>query len=256
MLSSPCGPIGASRLLGKGVAVPQILFVEDDEEIGGLVSRYLGDNSFEVTVVSDGDLMNDAINRGNFDMLLLDVGLKGEDGFSICRRVRSSSHLPIIMVTAKGDDVDKIVGLECGADDYVVKPFNPRELLARVRSLFRRIEIDFDRGERPEKRYFKFKHWVVDTASRRVKAPSGSYLILTTGEFDLLCAMCARPNEILSRDTLLSMTHGAVEGPFDRSVDILVSRLRAKFSNVEGSWDFIRTIRGEGYVFTAKVVQE
>lgn len=236
--------------------MPQILFVEDDQEIGTLVCRYLGENSFDVTVVSDAELMNEAIKRNSYDMLLLDIGLKGEDGFAICRRVRSASHIPIIIVTAKTDDVDKIVGLECGADDYVVKPFNPRELLARVRSLFRRIEIDYLRGERPEKRYFKFNGWEIDRSTQRVKSPSGSHLILTTGEFDLLCAMCERPNQILSRDTLLSMTHGAVEGPFDRSVDIIVSRLRSKFSNLDPGWDCIRTIRGEGYVFTAKVVQE
>jgi two-component system, OmpR family, response regulator len=236
--------------------VPQILFVEDDHEIGSLVRRYLGENSFDVTVVSNGELMDEAIRRDNYDMLLLDIGLKGEDGFSICRRVRNGSYIPIIMVTAKTDHVDKIVGLECGADDYIVKPFNPRELLARVRSLFRRIEFDYLGGVRPEKRYFKFKGWEIDRSSKRVKSPAGSHVILTTGEFDLLCAMCERPNQILSRDTLLTMTHGAVEGPFDRSIDIIVSRLRAKFSNVDRGWDCIRTIRGEGYVFTAIVVQE
>lgn len=236
--------------------MPLILFVEDDPEIGALVSRYLGENSFDVTVVDGSEAMNKALKNKKYDMLLLDVGLCGEDGFSICRRIRGDSTIPIIMVTAKSDEIDKIVGLECGADDYVPKPFNPRELLARVKALFRRIELDYVSGARPERRLFKFHGWTVDIASRRVTSPSDTYVILTTGEFDLLRAMCERPNVILSRDVLLTMTHGVADGPFDRSIDVLVSRLRTKFSNVEPGWDLIQTVRAEGYVFSAKVFHE
>lgn len=233
-----------------------ILFVEDDPEIGALVSRYLGENSFEVTVVQNGESMDKSLKSRSFGMLLLDVGLSGEDGFSICRRIRSTSTIPIIMVTAKTEDVDRIVGLECGADDYIVKPFNPREMLARIKSLFRRVELDYVSGKKPEKRFFSFNGWILDLSSRRVTSPSGATVILTTGEFDLLRAMCEQPNRILSREALLTMTHGSVDGPFDRSIDVLVSRLRTKFSNAEFGWNCIQTIRAEGYVFSAEVSHE
>lgn len=236
--------------------MPLILFVEDDAEIGSLVSRYLGENSLDVTVVPNGEAMNAAMKNCEYDLLLLDIGLRGEDGFSICRRVRSDSSIPIIMVTAKNDDVDKIVGLECGADDYLVKPFNPRELLARVRSIFRRIDLDNPKISKTASRVLKFNGWVINTTSRSLTSPSGAHVNLTAAEFDLLQAMCERPNIILSRDALLSLTHGATDGKVDRSIDVLVSRLRTKLSNVHSTQDFIRTIRAEGYLFSAEVVAE
>jgi two-component system OmpR family response regulator len=236
--------------------VPLILFVEDDAEIGLLLSRYLGENSLEITVVPNGEAMNAAMKNNRYDLLLLDIGLKGEDGFSICRRIRGASSIPIIMVTARSDDIDKIVGLECGADDYVVKPFNPRELLARIRSIFRRIELDNPGGSKTARRFLKFDGWVIDAASRRLTSPSGAHVNLTGAEFDLLQAMCEQPNVILSRDTLLSLTHGLAEGNVDRSIDVLVSRLRAKLSNAHAASDLIRTIRAEGYLFSANVVRE
>lgn len=233
---------------------PLILFVEDDVEIGALVSRYLGDNSLDVTVVPNGEVMNAAMKSGEYDMLLLDIGLKGEDGFSICRRIRSASSIPIIMVTAKSDEIDRIVGLECGADDYVVKPFNPRELLARVRSVFRRIDLDNPNGLKSARRFLKFSGWVMDTTSRSLASPAGARVNLTAAEYELLRVLCERPNVILSRDTLLSLTHGAVDGKVDRSVDVLISRLRTKLSNAHAASDLIRTIRAEGYLFSAEVV--
>jgi two-component system, OmpR family, response regulator len=236
--------------------VPLILYVEDDAEIASLVSLYLGENSLDVTVVPNGDAMNAAMKHKQYDLLLLDIGLRGEDGFSICRRIRSSSSIPIIMVTAKSDDIDKIVGLECGADDYVVKPFNPRELLARVRSLFRRVDLDNPGGSKPARRFLKFSGWVVDAVSRSLTSPSGVHVSLTSAEFDLLQVLCEHPNVILSRDALLSLIHGAAEGRVDRSIDVLVSRLRTKLSNVHSTADLIRTIRAEGYLFSAEVVGE
>jgi two-component system OmpR family response regulator len=240
----------------KVASSPLVLFVEDDTEIGSLVSRYLGENSLDVTVVPNGEAMNFAMKNNEYDLLLLDIGLKGEDGFSICRRIRSASSIPIIMVTAKSDDIDKIVGLECGADDYVTKPFNPRELLARVKSIFRRINLDNPAGVKTARRFLKFDGWVMDTASRSLTSPSGAQVSLTGAEFGLLQAMCEQPNVVLSRDTLLSLTHGASDGKVDRSIDVLVSRLRAKLSDAHAASDHIRTIRAEGYLFSADVVSE
>ena len=236
--------------------MPLILYVEDDAEIGLLVNRYLGENSLDVTVVSNGEAMNAAMKNAAYDLLLIDIGLRGEDGFSICRRIRSASSIPIIMVTARSDDIDKIVALECGADDYVVKPFNPRELLARVRSIFRRIELDGSGGSKAAKRFLKFEGWVIDVASRSLTSPSGAPVNLTGAEFDLLQGMCEQPNVILSRDALLSLTHGPSGVKVDRSIDVLVSRIRTKLSSAHAASDLIRTIRAEGYLFSANVVIE
>jgi two-component system, OmpR family, response regulator len=236
--------------------VPLILYVEDDAEIGLLVSRYLGENSLDVTVVPNGEAMNAAMKDNEYHLLLIDIRLRGEDGFSICRRIRSASPIPIIMVTAKGDDIDRIVGLECGADDYIVKPFNPRELLARVRSIFRRIDLDSPGGSRSARRFFKFDGWVIDVASRSLTSPAGVRVNLTGAEFDLLQGMCEQPNVILTRDALRSLTHGEAGRKVDRSIDVLVSRLRAKLSSVHAASELIRTIRAEGYLFSANVVIE
>jgi two-component system OmpR family response regulator len=160
------------------------------------------------------------------------------------------------MVTAKSADIDRIAGLECGADDYIVKPFNPRELLARVRSIFRRIDLASPGGFKSARRFLKFDGWVLDVASRSLTSPAGARVNLTGAEFDLLQRMCEQPNVILSRDTLLLLTHGVAEGKVDRSIDVLVSRLRAKLSSVHAASDLIRTIRAEGYLFSVNVVIE
>ncbi len=230
-----------------------VLLVEDDAEIGALISRYLGANQISVTSVANGAAMDEALSQNDYDLVLLDLNLPGEDGLSICRRLRRESTVPIVIVTAQGEDVDKIVGLEMGADDYVAKPFNPRELLARIRAVLRRVV-----GVRPDnpetaRQIYRFSGWRVDVTAREVIAPSGSRVAMTAAEFDLLYALCEHPNRVLTRDQLIGLTHGPVEGPQERSIDTLISRLRQKMENDLRSPRMIQTVRSEGYMFSAQV---
>lgn len=232
-----------------------ILLVEDDAEIGNLVSRYLGGQQFEVVVVTDGASMDVAFASQTFDLLILDLNLPGEGGLSICRRVRAKLGLPIIIVTAQGEDVDKIVGLELGADDYVVKPFNPRELLARIRSVLRRAIASTPSQRSVPQQLYLFAEWRIDILARQVVSPSGTKLAMTGAEFDLLVALCEHPNRVLTRDQLIDLTHGRTSGPFDRSVDVLISRLRQKMESDPKNPELIQTVRSEGYLFTPQVTR-
>ena len=230
-----------------------VLLVEDDAEIGALISRYLQSNQVSVTLVENGAGMDDALGANAYDLILLDINLPGEDGLSICRRIRNERSTPIIIVTAQGDDVDKIVGLEMGADDYVSKPFNPRELLARIRAVLRR---SVDEGSVASMRQiYKFAGWRVNVSAREVTAPMGTKVAMTAAEFDLLYALCEHPNRVLSRDQLLSLTHGPVEGPAERSIDTLISRLRQKLETDARSPKLIQTVRSEGYLFATQVAR-
>ncbi len=233
-----------------------VLVVEDDAELGELISRYLQTNQMDVTVVADGEAMDSAFSQQSFDLLILDLNLPREDGLSICRRIRAQRRLPIIIVTAQAEDVDKIVGLEMGADDYVTKPFNPRELLARIRSVLRRavVHAAAEHG-RDVKRCYNFSGWVVDILARQVIAASGTKVVMTGAEFDLLHALCEHPNRVLSRDQLISLTHGPTAGPYERSVDTLISRLRQKIEQDPKDPRIIQTVRAEGYMFTTKVTR-
>lgn len=239
---------------------PSILLVEDDSEIGDLVSRYLRKHEMEVTIAPSGKAMDAAFANRDFDLLILDIHLPGEDGLSICRRIRMRSNLPIVIVTAQGDDVDKIVGLEVGADDYIVKPFNPRELLARLRAVMRRahastaIEPARHDGKKAVKGY-GFAGWTVDLLTRQVMAPSGVEVALRGAEFDLLFAFCEHPNRILSRDQLITLIHGRITGPMDRSIDVHISRLRQKLEDDPKNPKFIVTVRAEGYMFASQVAR-
>lgn len=237
-----------------------ILLVEDDPEIGALVSHYLGQHQMDVSVVADGREMDAAMDSRAYDLIILDINLPGENGLSICRRIRRTSDMPIIMVTAQSEDVDKVVGLEVGADDYVVKPFNPRELLARIRAVLRRMVRvpDSASTETPKSEgrdCYRFSGWKLDILTREVESPEGACVVLTGAEFDLLQALCEHPNRILTRDQLLSMTYGRTAGPFERSVDILISRLRQRIEENPKSPKFIKTVRAEGYVFTPEVTR-
>ncbi len=233
-----------------------LLLVEDDAEIGELISLYLANHNIDVRVVGNGADMDAALQQKTYDLLLLDLNLPGEDGLSICRRVRSENPIPIIILTAQGDDVDKILGLEMGADDYVVKPFNSRELLARIRAVLRRSEKPASVEDRPAGQAYLFAGWRVELFTRQVIAPCGIRVAMTGAEFDLLHALCENPNRILTREQLINMTHGPTSGPFERSIDVLISRLRQKIEADAKKPTLIQTVRSEGYMFAAKVIRE
>ncbi|WP_036279244.1 response regulator [Methylocystis sp. ATCC 49242] len=232
-----------------------VLLVEDDAEIGELVSRYLENNGMDVTLVADGAAMDARFSKESFDILILDLNLPGEDGLSICRRVRTTHEIPIIILTANGEDVEKILGLEMGADDYIVKPFNSRELLARVRAVLRRTEARGRIDDRSPRQGYQFLGWRMDLLSREVVSPEDTKVAMTGAEFDLLHALCENPNRVLTRDQLISMTHGPTSGPFERSIDVLVSRLRQKLEKDPRNPSIILTVRSEGYLFSAPVTR-
>lgn len=232
-----------------------ILLIEDDAEIGELIARYLENNGMAVAWVASGEALDEKLAEKSFDIIVLDLNLPGEDGLSICRRVSASSDIPIIIVTAKGEDVDKIVGLEMGADDYLVKPFNPRELLARIRAVLRRAEPQARGNDYSAKQTFHFLGWRMSLLAREVVSPTGTKVAMTGAEFDLLHAFCENPNRVLTRDQLINMTHGRTAGPFERSIDVLVSRLRQKLEKDPKSPFMIQTVRSEGYMLSAPVTR-
>lgn len=234
-------------------ATPHILVVEDDREIANLVARYLRGNACRVTLAGDGAEMDRALVDARVDLIVLDLMLPGEDGLSLCRRLRGSSAIPILMLTAKAEEIDRIVGLEIGADDYLAKPFNPRELLARIRAVLRRSAADAP--DEAEVRRLHFVGWTLDASLRQVLSPEGARIAITGAEFDLLHALCLRPGRVLSRDQLLDLTQGRTAGPFERSIDVLVSRIRQKIERDSRNPEIIRTIRSGGYLFTPEVTR-
>ncbi len=256
------GPAGFRRPSVNGVGrcanvvavatLPHILVVDDDGEIRDLLSRFLAKHGFEVTTTGDGRQMAAALDASPIDLVILDLMLPGEDGLSICRKIRQHSAIPIIMLTAMGDEADRIVGLEIGADDYVPKPFNPRELLARIKAVLRRSAAK----DQPKVGggTYRFEDWTLDPLRRELIAPDGRLVNLTGGEFDLLFAFVEHPQRILTRDQLLDLTRGRNATPFDRSVDILVSRLRQKIEPDSKEPKFIKTVRAAGYIFASPVV--
>ena len=190
---------------------------------------------------------------GRFDLIVLDLMLPGEDGLSICRRLRAATRIPIVMLTAVAEDTDRIIGLEIGADDYLTKPFNPRELLARIRAVLRRAEAPLPH---PEGSTLVFAGWRLDPARRELRDPDGVLVELTAGGFDLLAAFVARPRRVLSRDRLLDLTKGRDAQPFDRSIDVQVSRLRRKIEADPKKPEVIKTVRSGGYIFTLPVERQ
>jgi two-component system, OmpR family, response regulator len=236
-------------------STPHILLVEDDREISQLVARYLRGNDLRVSVAGDGREMDRLMADSRVDLLVLDLMLPGEDGLSICRRLRAQSTVPILMLTAKGEEIDRIVGLELGADDYLAKPFNPRELLARIRAVLRRGGNGAAVRDDDAARRMSFGGFVLDAGLRQLLNPDGAQVALTAAEFDLLHAMCLRPGRVLSRDQLLDLTQGRAPGPFERSIDVLVSRIRQKIERDPRNPEMIKTIRSGGYVFTPEVTR-
>lgn len=234
-------------------APPQILVVEDDRETRGLIARYLQANACSVSVAADGHEMDRRLGERRVDLIVLDVMLPGEDGLSLCRRVRATSQTPIIMLTARGEDLDRIVGLEMGADDYIPKPFNPRELLARINAVLRRQAAALSAAVSSGSTRLAFLQWVIDFRLRELRNPQGARVALTSAEFDLLQAFCERPGRILSRDNLLDLTQGRAAGSFERSIDVLVSRLRRKLDVGPDAPAIIKTVRSGGYLFTPEI---
>jgi len=229
-----------------------ILVVEDDAVIHCMVTEILGESGFSVTGASSAVEMDHALSREEIDLVVLDVMLPGEDGFSVCRRLRASSNMPILMLTALGQEVDRVVGLEIGADDYVTKPFNSRELVARIRALLRRARAASG-GAGRRLGPLRFAGWRIYPGERRLLSPDGVRVSTTSAEFDVLLAFCQHPGEVLSREQLLELTHGGAAGPIERSIDVHVSRIRQKIEPDPRDPILIKTVRLGGYVFTPDV---
>jgi DNA-binding response OmpR family regulator len=227
----------------------QVLVVDDDEGLRELLQQYLSAQGFHVAAVSDGVGMEDYLAGNPVDIVILDLMLPGEDGLSLARRLRERGDLPIIMLSARGEDVDRIVGLEVGADDYLAKPFNPRELLARIRALLRRKREIQDRNAPAEDKAYRFGQYTLIPKSRTLYK-DGSDIPLTAGEFNLLRIFTENENRVLSRDFLMDTLKGYERMPFDRSIDVRVNRLRRKIEEDPNAPTHIRTVWGEGYLFT------
>jgi two-component system OmpR family response regulator len=235
---------------------PHVLIVDDDREIRGLLGQYLEKHEFRTTTVADGREMRRILERSHVDLLVLDLMLPGEDGLSLCRELRGRSQLPIIMLTARGEDVDRIVGLELGADDYVAKPFNPRELLGRIKAVLRRT-AHAPRDPSPENvRRFAFGGWRLDTVSRTLTNEAGREVALSGAEYRLLAVLLGSGNRVLTRAQLTELLRGRDADPFDRSIDVRVSRLRQILGDDARAPQIIKTVYGEGYVIGVSVVTE
>jgi two-component system OmpR family response regulator len=230
-----------------------IAVVEDDAEIRALVTALLDREGFETGGCRTAEDYDRLAQRRRIDLAILDVMLPGEDGLSLCRRLRATGEVPVLMVTAKGDDVDRIVGLEIGADDYLSKPFNPRELVARVRAILRRTRDGLRVAAAPRPDRYAFSGWLLDTATRALTDPDGGDVALTGAEFDLLLTFATHPQRVLNRDQLLDWTRGRSAAPFDRSIDVQLSRLRRKLERHPAGLTLIKTVRGGGYILSALV---
>ncbi len=233
---------------------PHILIVDDHREIRDLVSRALTKEGFRVSTAADGRAMRKVLADGRIDLILLDLMLPGEDGLSLCRTLRAESNVPIIMLTAKGEEVDRVIGLEMGADDYLPKPFGSRELIARIRAILRRSQDKTSKGDFEQKpKSYHFERWGLDTGSRALLRDDGVTVPLSTGEYDLLIALVERPQRVLNRDQLLDLARGRSAAGLDRSIDTQVSRLRKKLELDPGDPQLIKTVWGGGYMFTPAV---
>lgn len=232
-----------------------LLVVEDDGEMRHLIARFLRENGFCVTPARDGRELWEALGREPIDLILLDIQLPGTSGMDLCRAVRAKFNTPIIMVTARGDETDRVVGLELGADDYIPKPFSRAELLARIRAVLRRASLRRDAASAAPVRRLEFDGWILDMSRRELRAPDGSDVDLSGAEFDLLLALAERSQRILTRDQILELSRHRIGDPSDRAVDVLVSRLRRKIEIGRSGSAMVKTVRGVGYMFVPKVTR-
>lgn len=230
-----------------------ILVVDDDTGIRDLLGQFLQKHGFVTSLANGGDEMWQVLNEHDIDLIILDIMMPGKDGVTLCRELRQTSQVPIIMLTAISEDVDRIVGLEMGADDYLSKPFNPRELLARMKAILRRSQQDKPQEDKTLKDVYSFCGWGLNKVERRLISPDGAEISLSTGEYNLLIALLERPQQVLSRDQLLDLTKNRAAGPYDRSIDIQISRLRQKIEVNQKSPQIIKTVRGGGYVLATDV---
>jgi len=233
-------------------AASHILVVDDDREIRELLARFLEMHGFRVTTARDGRELRRLWPGARFALVVLDLMLPGEDGLALLRFIRGEGRTPVVMLTAMGEETDRIVGLELGADDYLAKPFNPRELLARIRAVLRRADTASERNEAPAAT-FRFAGWTLETARRRLISPAGVEVPLTGGEYELLATLADRAGRVLTREMLMELLHARAAGPFDRAIDVAVSRLRRKLDDDARNPALIKTVRGGGYVLAAEV---
>lgn len=232
-----------------------LLVVDDDTGVLDLLRRYFTGQGFEVSAAANGAEMRDALARTTVDLVLLDLGLPGEDGFELTRQLRKSWNGALIIITGRGESVDRVVGLELGADDYVTKPFDLRELLARVRSVLRRAPSATP-DDAANQVAFQFGNFLLILQSRTLRTTGGETIALTTGEYELLRVLVEHPNRVLSRDDLMEHIHGRNAGPFDRAIDVQIGRLRRKVESDPANPELIKSVRGAGYLFSARVSRQ
>ena len=236
--------------------MPHLLLVDDDEDILALLTSFFRKHSHIVSTAMNGAEMFAALNKQSIDLVILDVMLQNEDGFSLCSRLRAASAVPVIMLTAMADHTDRVVGLEIGADDYLTKPFDPRELLARVKAVLRRTPETVAPAKRSETRpVLCFAGWRLDVARRELRSAGNALVLLSGGEFDLLLAFAEHPRRVLTRDQLIDLARGSAHVAYDRSIDVQVSRLRYKLEDDPKSPSLIRTVRNGGYIFETEVTR-
>lgn len=234
----------------------KILIVDDDRDIRSLLADYLDGHGYSTMMAADGNAMWAALDSNQIDLVVLDLNLPGDDGLTLCRNLRAKSSMPVIMLTARSEPLDRILGLEMGADDYLPKPFEPRELLARIRSVLRRTQSATLGSNGEQIQRMKFADWTLDLTARHLISPDDMVIALSGAEFRMLTIFLDHPNRILNRDQLLNMTHGRDADPFDRSIDIQISRLRQKLREDARSPQIIKTVRNGGYVLSVTVTAE
>ena len=234
----------------------RVLIVDDDEDIRSLLEQFLRKNGLDAEAVGDGKAMRETLAARPASLVVLDLMLPGEDGFALCHQLRAKSQIPILMLTARGEASDRILGLEMGADDYLAKPFEPRELLARIRNILRRSKMLPADTEIDALEEFQFSGWLLDTRTRNLRAPDGVCVSLSGAEYRLLLIFLRNPNAVLSRDQLSNFTFGRDADPLDRTIDMQVSRLRERLRDQAREAEIIKTVRGKGYVLASRVEEQ